>query len=62
MIISHERHCKKCQEVISNQMELAQCDIDCILDGLDEEYIVRVCQVVVDRLNMIRNIMEDKNG
>jgi hypothetical protein len=43
-------------------MELAQCDIDCILDGLDEEYIVRVCQVVVDRLNMIRNIMEDKNG
>lgn len=62
MIISYERHCRKCQEAISNQMELAQDDIDCILDGLDEEYIVRVCQVVVDRLNMIRNVMEEQNG
>ena len=40
---------------IDDQKQLIQDDIECILDGLDNEYVERVCQVVVDRLNILKN-------
>ena len=32
-----------------NQVEQAQNDIECIMDGADEDQIASVCQVIVDR-------------
>ena len=38
---------------IIKQREQAQEDVRCILDGLEQVYIDRVCQVIVDRFNLI---------
>jgi hypothetical protein len=36
-----------------NQRELIQDDLTCLLDGLDEEMIDNVCQVIVDRFQIL---------
>ena len=40
---------------LKNQRESIQEDLRTILDGLDDEVIDRVCQVVVDRFNILLN-------
>lgn len=37
---------------VRNTCELIQNDLDCILGGIDNEYIMdRVCQMIVDRMH-----------
>ena len=38
--------------------ELIQCDLQCVLDGYDDELITMVCQVVVDRINNFKKVIE----
>jgi hypothetical protein len=38
---------------IEDQRELIQNDLACILDGLDLDVLNRVCQVVVDRMEIL---------
>lgn len=40
---------------IEEQKEQAQEDIKCILDGIDVEYLDNVCQVIVNRFNILIN-------
>ena len=40
--------------IIDEQREQAQKDIMCILDGIDDEYLDNVCDVIVDRFNIIK--------
>ncbi len=40
-------------KVIADQCELMQDDLMTILDGLPDEAITRVCQVIVDRCKII---------
>lgn len=47
---------------IVNQRELIQDDITCILDGLDDEIIDRVCQVVVDRMEIVLNLVKENQS
>lgn len=44
---------------IAEQREQAQEDIRCILDGLDDDIVDNVCQVIVDRMNILRDKNED---
>ena len=41
------------RQVILEQREQMQEDLMCILDGLDNDIIDNVCQVIVDRCNII---------
>jgi len=45
--------------VIKDQKELIQDDLLCILDGLDDSILNNVCQVIVDRLEIIETTVED---
>jgi hypothetical protein len=46
--------------VIANQKEQAQEDIMCILDGIDDQQIIdNVCQVIVDRMDIILNKVKE---
>ena len=38
-----------------DQCELIQNDLDCVLDGLDDTIISNVCQVIVDRFNILKS-------
>lgn len=38
---------------VKEQRERIQNDLICILDGLDQQFIDNVCQVVVDRMNIL---------
>jgi hypothetical protein len=51
------------EQVVADQMELIQNDIDCILDGYDDddETLTNVCQVIVDRLTIIRQAIESED-
>jgi hypothetical protein len=42
---------------IQYQKELMQDDIMCILDGVDDQAITNVCQVIVDRCNILKQKM-----
>ena len=44
---------------IQEQREQAQEDILSVLDGLDQEYLDRVCQVIVDRFEILSKKMEN---
>ena len=46
------------QQDLENQRELMQDDLICFLDGIDEEIIDQVCQIIVDRFD----ILLSKNG
>jgi hypothetical protein len=39
---------------IADQCELIQDDLACILDGVDNETLNAVCQVIVDRLAILK--------
>ena len=43
---------------IEEQRERIQDDLICLLDGLDQEIVDNVCQVVVDRLNDLKAKIE----
>jgi hypothetical protein len=45
---------------IEEQREQMQEDVDCILDGLDDKVIELVCQVIVDRCNILIDKGENK--
>ena len=38
---------------LENQREQMQCDLQCVLDGIDDDVITNACQVVVDRINSL---------
>jgi len=42
-------------KMIDKQREQAQQDILCILYELEEEVLDNVCQVIVDRFNVVKN-------
>jgi hypothetical protein len=44
-----------------DQRELIQNDLDCVLDGLDEEFVTRAMQVVVDRFQILLTKFETIN-
>lgn len=44
---------KKLIDLVVLQREQAQEDVMCILDGLDDKTISLVCQVIVDRMNIV---------
>ena len=44
---------------IELQREQAQNDILCILDGLDNTFLDNVCQVIVDRFNILKSKLEE---
>lgn len=46
---------KRIHEFIRDQRELAQNDLQCILDGLDDDIVDNCCQVIVDRFNLVLN-------
>ena len=51
------------QEIIKSideQKEQSQQDVMCILDGIDNEYLDNVCQVIVDRFNIIKNNISER--
>lgn len=41
---------------IADQCELIQDDLASILDGVDNETLNLVCQVIVDRLNILKDL------
>jgi len=41
------------KQQIEEQREQAQQDILCILDGSDQDILDNVCQVIVDRFNLL---------
>ena len=45
---------------IEEQRELMQDDIRCILDGIDDQFLDNVCQVIVDRCRILISKLEDK--
>ena len=45
---------------IKDQMELMQDDLTCILDGIEDETVDYVCQVVVERMNILISKLCDK--
>ncbi len=47
---------------IEEQREQAQEDIRCILDGLDDDVITNACQVIVDRMNILRDANNIPDG
>ena len=44
---------------LEEQREQIQNDLQCVLDGLDEELIDAVCQVIVDRMNVLLTKLEN---
>lgn len=38
---------------ILDQRELTQDDLISVLDGLEQEFITRICQVIVDRFQIL---------
>jgi len=40
---------------IAQQREQIQDDLLCILDGIDQQILDDVCEVIVDRLNILRD-------
>jgi len=42
------------EQDLNDQMELIQNDLDCILDGVDDEIMGNVCQVIVDRFTLLK--------
>lgn len=44
---------KTLESLVKDQRELMQNDIQCVLDGLDDEIVDKVCQVIVDRCAII---------
>lgn len=46
-------------KLVLEQRERIQDDILCILDGLDDEVLENVCQVVVDRFKIILEKLDD---
>ncbi len=43
---------------LADQRELIQDDLMCVLDGLDQEILDRVCQVIVDRIRILENKLD----
>lgn len=41
-------------QLLNDQCEQIQEDLMCILDGLDDEMLDNVCQVIVDRFNILK--------
>ena len=41
-----------------DQRELIQNDLQCVLDGLDEDIIDNACQVIVDRVQILLDKLE----
>ena len=52
-------HIEISTELIDSQKEQAQQDILCILDGLDSTVLDNVCQVIVDRFNILKGITNE---
>lgn len=44
-----------------DQRELIQNDLQCVLDGVDDEIVTNVCQVVVDRFKILISKLEEKS-
>lgn len=38
---------------LDEQREQIQEDLACVLDGIDDEFMTRVCQVIVDRFKIL---------
>lgn len=47
------------QNDLDNQREIMQDDLMCMLDGLDDEFLTRVCQLVVDRFEILKNKLRE---
>ena len=47
-------------KIVNDQRELIQDDLMCMLDGLDDDFLTSVCQVIVDRMEIIKNAIEEK--
>lgn len=45
---------------IRDQMELTQDDLMCILDGIEDEIVSHACQVVVERMNILLDKLNNK--
>jgi hypothetical protein len=45
----------KMKDVIENQREQMQEDLLALLDGLDQEILDRVCEVVVSRMKIVES-------
>jgi len=41
------------EQDLLDQRELIQNDLDCVLDGIDQQILDNVCQVVVDRFKIL---------
>ena len=50
----------KLLKVVSDQMELAQDDISCILDGIDDKTLTKVCQAIVNRFNIVKDAIKEE--
>ena len=44
---------------LADQRELIQDDLMCILDGLDQQVLDRVCQVIIDRIKILEDKLEE---
>lgn len=42
-----------------DQRELIQNDLECVLDGFDDDIAARVCQVIVDRFDILLDKLPD---
>ncbi len=40
---------------LDNQREQIQEDLECVLDGLDNQMMINVCQIIVDRFEILEN-------
>ena len=43
------------KEDLDNQCQLIQDDLDCILDGIESTTMANVCQVIVDRFQILKD-------
>ena len=43
---------------LANQCQSIQDDLDCVLDGIDQDFMDRSCQVVVDRFKILKELVD----
>ena len=43
-----------------NQSQLMQDDLSCILDGIENEILDNACEMIVERINILINKLEEK--
>ena len=46
------------EQDLKDQCECIQHDLDCVLDGIDDDVMTHVCQVVVDRFQILKDKLE----